>query len=81
MRFLLTTDHATPLSLRTHYAGAVPFVIYQKHGPQKHDPQNLGLQKHDPQKSGQMGSGRSYHESVGEEIMNGEEMITRFLKG
>jgi hypothetical protein len=54
----------------------VPFVIYQKHGLQKHD-----LQKHDPQKSGQMGSGRSYHESVGEEIMNGEEMITRFLKG
>ena len=76
VRFLLTTDHATPLSLRTHYACAVPFVIYQRHGLQKH-----GLQKHDPQKSGQMGSGRSYHESVGEEIMNGEEMITRFLKG
>jgi 2,3-bisphosphoglycerate-independent phosphoglycerate mutase len=34
VRFLLTTDHATPISLRTHYACPVPFVIYQKN---RHD--------------------------------------------
>ncbi len=71
VRFLLTTDHATPLSLRTHYACPVPFVIYQKDGPRK-DGQR---------KDGQRGSGRSYHENVGDVTMNGEEMITRFLKG
>jgi 2,3-bisphosphoglycerate-independent phosphoglycerate mutase len=66
VRFLLTTDHATPLSLRTHHACPVPFVIYEKHGPQKHE---------------QKGSGRSYHEDAGMVTMNGEEMITHFLKG
>jgi 2,3-bisphosphoglycerate-independent phosphoglycerate mutase len=72
VRFLLTTDHATPLSLRTHYACPVPFVIYEKHGPEK-----PGLQK-----GGQKGSGRrSYHEDSNLVTMNGEEMITRFLKG
>lgn len=30
VRFLLTTDHATPLSLKTHYACPVPLVIYGK---------------------------------------------------
>jgi 2,3-bisphosphoglycerate-independent phosphoglycerate mutase len=30
VRLLLATDHATPLSMRTHYACPVPFVIYQK---------------------------------------------------
>ena len=71
VRFLLTTDHATPLSLRTHYACPVPFVIYQKHG----------LEKHGLQKNGQKGSGHSYHEDSGLVTINGEEMITRFLKG
>jgi 2,3-bisphosphoglycerate-independent phosphoglycerate mutase len=70
VRFLLTTDHATPISLRTHYACPVPFVIYQKHGPQKHG-----------QKNEQKGSGHLYHEDTGFVTMNGEEMITRFLKG
>ncbi len=71
VRFLLTTDHATPLSLRTHYACPVPFVIYEKHG----------LEKHGPQKNGQKGSGQSYREDSGLVTINGEEMITRFLKG
>jgi 2,3-bisphosphoglycerate-independent phosphoglycerate mutase len=66
VRFLLTTDHATPIALRTHYACPVPFVIYQKHGPRN---------------DGQKGSGHSYHENSGVVIMTGEEMITRFLKG
>jgi 2,3-bisphosphoglycerate-independent phosphoglycerate mutase len=70
VRFLLATDHATPISLRTHYACPVPFVIYHN-----------GPQKHGPQKEGQDGSGRSYHENSGVVTMNGEEMITRFLKG
>jgi 2,3-bisphosphoglycerate-independent phosphoglycerate mutase len=70
VRFLLTTDHATPISLRTHYACPVPFVIYQNHGPQKHG-----------QKNEQKGSGHLYHEDTGFVTMNGEEMITRFLKG
>jgi 2,3-bisphosphoglycerate-independent phosphoglycerate mutase len=69
VRFLLTTDHATPLSLRTHYACPVPFVIYQ-HGLEKSD-----LKNHEE------GAGRSYHENIGEVIMNGEEMIMHFLKG
>ncbi|HVN95841.1 MAG TPA: cofactor-independent phosphoglycerate mutase [Syntrophorhabdaceae bacterium] len=27
-RFLIVTDHATPISMKTHYAQPVPFVIY-----------------------------------------------------
>ncbi len=29
-RFLVVTDHATPISLKTHYACPVPFAIYEK---------------------------------------------------
>ena len=29
-RFLIVTDHATPISMKTHYATPVPFVIYDK---------------------------------------------------
>ena len=28
--FLIATDHATPISMRTHHACPVPFIIYQK---------------------------------------------------
>jgi 2,3-bisphosphoglycerate-independent phosphoglycerate mutase len=31
VEFLILTDHATPVSTRTHYACPVPFVIYHKH--------------------------------------------------
>jgi 2,3-bisphosphoglycerate-independent phosphoglycerate mutase len=86
VRFLLTTDHATPLSMRTHYACPVPFVIYQKNGLQKHGPQKHGSEKHGPQSNGLQkdavkGSGHSYHEDSGLVTINGEELITRFLKG
>jgi 2,3-bisphosphoglycerate-independent phosphoglycerate mutase len=30
VKFLVVTDHATPVSMRTHYACPVPFVIYDK---------------------------------------------------
>lgn len=30
VRFLLTTDHATPISMRTHYACPVPFAVFEK---------------------------------------------------
>jgi 2,3-bisphosphoglycerate-independent phosphoglycerate mutase len=30
VRLLIATDHATPVSMRTHYACPVPFTIYQK---------------------------------------------------
>ena len=30
VRLLIATDHATPLSLRTHYACPVPFAVFQK---------------------------------------------------
>ena len=30
VRLLVVTDHATPLSMRTHYACPVPFAIFQK---------------------------------------------------
>jgi 2,3-bisphosphoglycerate-independent phosphoglycerate mutase len=30
IRFLIVTDHATPIALKTHYATPVPFVIYEK---------------------------------------------------
>jgi 2,3-bisphosphoglycerate-independent phosphoglycerate mutase len=30
VRFLLTTDHATPVSLRTHHATPVPFAVFEK---------------------------------------------------
>ena len=29
-RFLMVTDHATPISMKTHYAVPVPFIIYDK---------------------------------------------------
>jgi 2,3-bisphosphoglycerate-independent phosphoglycerate mutase len=29
-RFLIVTDHATPICLKTHYAMPVPFIIYDK---------------------------------------------------
>ncbi len=32
-RFLLVTDHATPISLKTHYGCPVPFVIYDPRNP------------------------------------------------
>ncbi|MBA4417481.1 MAG: cofactor-independent phosphoglycerate mutase [Syntrophus sp. (in: bacteria)] len=32
VRFLIVTDHATPISMKTHYACPVPFAIYEKHG-------------------------------------------------
>jgi 2,3-bisphosphoglycerate-independent phosphoglycerate mutase len=32
--FLLATDHATPIVMRTHYGCPVPFVIYRKDGAQ-----------------------------------------------
>jgi len=35
VRFLLTTDHATPITMKTHYACPVPFVIFQKDRKQK----------------------------------------------
>jgi 2,3-bisphosphoglycerate-independent phosphoglycerate mutase len=30
IRFLIVTDHATPISMRTHYACPVPFAIFDK---------------------------------------------------
>jgi 2,3-bisphosphoglycerate-independent phosphoglycerate mutase len=30
IRFLIVTDHATPIALKTHYATPVPFAIYEK---------------------------------------------------
>lgn len=30
VRIMVVTDHATPLSMRTHYACPVPFVVFQK---------------------------------------------------
>jgi 2,3-bisphosphoglycerate-independent phosphoglycerate mutase len=32
VKFLILTDHATPVSMKTHYACPVPFVIYDRHG-------------------------------------------------
>ena len=34
-RCLIVTDHATPLSMRTHHATPVPFAMYDKSRPQK----------------------------------------------
>lgn len=31
-RFLIVTDHATPISMRTHFAVPVPFAIFEKGG-------------------------------------------------
>ena len=31
-RFLIVTDHATPISMRTHFAVPVPFAIFEKEG-------------------------------------------------
>jgi 2,3-bisphosphoglycerate-independent phosphoglycerate mutase len=30
VKFLIVTDHATPIALKTHHATAVPFAIYEK---------------------------------------------------
>jgi 2,3-bisphosphoglycerate-independent phosphoglycerate mutase len=34
-RFLMVTDHATPISMKTHYGVPVPFIIYDKGKKQK----------------------------------------------
>ena len=34
-RFLIVTDHATPISMRTHFAVPVPFAIFEKGGSLK----------------------------------------------
>lgn len=34
-RFMVVTDHATPISLKTHYACPVPFAIHEKGRPRK----------------------------------------------
>lgn len=34
-RFLLVTDHATPISMKTHFAVPVPFAIFEKGGSLK----------------------------------------------
>jgi 2,3-bisphosphoglycerate-independent phosphoglycerate mutase len=33
-RFLIVTDHATPISMKTHYGVPVPFIIYDKDNKQ-----------------------------------------------
>ncbi len=45
VRLLLATDHATPLSMRTHYACPVPFLIFEKgrnFGGGRYDEDNKG---------------------------------------
>jgi len=32
-RFLIVTDHATPIAMRTHYATPVPFAVYDRNNP------------------------------------------------
>ncbi len=34
VQFLIVTDHATPISLKTHYACPVPFVVFSKNNTQ-----------------------------------------------
>ena len=48
-RFLIVTDHATPITMKTHYAVPVPFIIYEKNsgnapGPQAGYDENVGGQ-------------------------------------
>jgi len=31
VKFLIVTDHATPIAMKTHHATPVPFTIFQKH--------------------------------------------------
>lgn len=40
-RFLVVTDHATPISLKTHYACPVPFAIYEKDGERQGFPKGF----------------------------------------
>jgi 2,3-bisphosphoglycerate-independent phosphoglycerate mutase len=35
IKFLIVTDHATPIAMKTHYACPVPFVVYEKGNPQR----------------------------------------------
>lgn len=32
-RFLIVTDHATPIAMKTHYATPVPFAVYDRNNP------------------------------------------------
>jgi 2,3-bisphosphoglycerate-independent phosphoglycerate mutase len=31
VKFLIVTDHATPIAMKTHHATPVPFTVFQKH--------------------------------------------------
>jgi 2,3-bisphosphoglycerate-independent phosphoglycerate mutase len=61
-RILIVTDHATPITMRTHHACPVPFAIFEK-----------GRKKN--------GCASGYDERSGDLVLNGEELINRFLKG
>ncbi len=51
-RLLLLSDHATPVSLKTHAPGPVPFVLYTSNEESKSKP--IGFNEGDAEKSGVM---------------------------
>jgi 2,3-bisphosphoglycerate-independent phosphoglycerate mutase len=59
---MIATDHATPITMKTHHACPVPFAIFEK--GRKRD-----------------GCSSGYDERSGDSVLNGEELINRFLKG
>jgi 2,3-bisphosphoglycerate-independent phosphoglycerate mutase len=61
-RIMIATDHATPITMKTHHACPVPFAIFEK--GRKRD-----------------GCSSGYDERSGDSVLNGEELINRFLKG
>jgi 2,3-bisphosphoglycerate-independent phosphoglycerate mutase len=62
VRILIATDHATPITMKTHHACPVPFAIFEKDRKWK-------------------GCSSGYDERSGDSVLNGEELINRFLKG
>ena len=62
VRILIATDHATPITMKTHHACPVPFAIFEK--GKKRD-----------------GCSSGYDERSGDAVLNGEELINRFLRG
>ena len=63
---LLMPDHPTPLSLRTHTAEAVPFVIYNKKSRK-----SSGVDRYDEFSAGETGL----------HIEHGHELINMLIKG
>ena len=65
---MVLPDHETPVSIKTHASGPVPFIIYSSKDRDKKKNEAIGYNEKDAGDSGLF-------------IQNGWELMDRFIKG